>query len=223
MILNRIIIGNALTIFGNTISLAICTNIFYKKEIDTMVDNKFFFDKSVELGFTTTHYQSLVNLHENGARTLQIMGCKSVFEFGSGLGFFLSACKKIGLYNYIGYDINPFERDFAINKGVDENKYLLSSKQIKGKFDAIYSTEVFEHMTDDELNKILPKLHKMCNKYFYFTSTPFYSENPEFDKEWGHINIKQKEEWIALFFYHGFDFLQNATDVCSWGMIFKKV
>ncbi len=29
--------------------------------------------KSVELGFTTTDYESLVNLHTNGARTLQIM------------------------------------------------------------------------------------------------------------------------------------------------------
>ena len=44
-----------------------------------------------------------------------------------------------------------------------------------------------------------------------------------FDKEWGHINIKQKEEWIALFYHHGFEYLQDAKDVCSWGMIFKKV
>ena len=49
-----------------------------------MIDNKFFFDKSVELGFTTRDYESLVNLHTNGARTLQIMGCTPVFEFGSG-------------------------------------------------------------------------------------------------------------------------------------------
>jgi hypothetical protein len=46
--------------------------------------------------------------------------------------------------------------------------------------------------------------------------------DPAFDLEWGHINIKQKEEWIALFYSHGFDYLQDAKDVCSWGMIFKK-
>ena len=46
-----------------------------------MVDHKYFFDKSVELGFTTRDYESLVNLHENGARVLQSLGCESVLEF----------------------------------------------------------------------------------------------------------------------------------------------
>ena len=198
-----------------------------------MIDNKFFFDKSVELGFTTTDYEPLVNLHTNGARVLQSWGCESVFEFGSGLGFFLSACQRVGLYNYMGYDINPYEREFAISKGVEPSKYMLAkwaSKyqqgryelRIKGKYDAIYSTEVFEHMTDKDISVVMPILYKACNKYFYFTSTPFYSADPAFDKEWGHINIKQKEEWIALFYHHGFEYLQDAKDVCSWGMIFKK-
>lgn len=189
-----------------------------------MIDNKFFFDKSVELGFTTRDYESLVNLHTNGARTLQIMGCTSVFEFGSGLGFFLSACQRIGLYNHVGYDINPYERDFAISKGIDPGRYLLGDfARLKiSKYDAIYSTEVFEHMVDGELNAVLPKLYKACNKYFYFTSTPHASDDPAWDIEWGHINIKQKDEWIAFFKKHGFDYLQDATDVCSWGLLFKK-
>ena len=198
-----------------------------------MIDNKFFFDKSVELGFTTRNYESLVNLHINGARTLQIMGCKSVFEFGSGLGFFLSACQRIGLYNHVGYDINPYERDFAISKGIEPNRYLLGKwvtiyqqgrykLKIKEKYDAIYSTEVFEHMTDTQISFVMPILYKACNKYFYFTSTPHASADPAFDIEWGHINLKQKDEWIALFKSHGFDYLQDATDVCSWGLLFKK-
>lgn len=189
-----------------------------------MIDNKFFFDKSVELGFTTRDYESLVNLHINGARTLQIMGCKSVFEFGSGLGFFLSACQRIGLYNFMGYDINPYERDFAISKGIDPGRYLLGDfARLKiSKYDAIYSTEVFEHMVDGELNAVLPKLYKACNKYFYFTSTPHASADPAFDIEWGHINLKQKDEWIALFKSHGFDCLQDANEVTSWGLLFVK-
>tara|TARA_R110000868_G_scaffold157936_1_gene385465 strand:- start:125 stop:709 length:585 start_codon:yes stop_codon:yes gene_type:complete len=187
-----------------------------------MIDNKFFFDKSVELGFTTRDYESLVNLHTNGVRTLQIMGCKSVFEFGSGLGFFLSACQRVGLYKHVGYDINPYERYFAISKGIDPNRYLIGKFKTHGSYDAIYSTEVFEHMTDADLKKVMPILYNACKKYFYFTSTPFTSTIPGWDIEWGHINIKQKDEWIALFKKHGFDFMQDATDVCSWGMIFIK-
>jgi len=187
-----------------------------------MIDNKFFFDKSVELGFTTRDYESLVNLHTNGARTLQIMGCTSVFEFGSGLGFFLSACQRVGLYKHVGYDINPYERDFAISKGIDPGRYLIGKFKTHGSYDAIYSTEVFEHMTDAELRKVMPVLYNACKKYFYFTSTPHASADPAFDIEWGHINIKQKDEWIALFKQHGFDFMQDATDVCSWGLLFTK-
>jgi len=187
-----------------------------------MIDNKFFFDKSVELGFTTRDYESLVNLHTNGARTLQIMGCTSVFEFGSGLGFFLSACQRVGLYKHVGYDINSYERDFAISKGIDPGRYLLGKFKTHGSYDAIYSTEVFEHMTDAELKKVMPILYKACKKYFYFTSTPHASADPAFDIEWGHINIKQKDEWIALFKQHGFDFMQDATHVCSWGLLFTK-
>jgi hypothetical protein len=187
-----------------------------------MIDNKFFFDKSVELGFTTRSYESLVNLHINGARTLQTMGCTSVFEFGSGLGFFLSACQRVGLYKHVGYDINPYEREFAISKGIDPGRYLIGKFKTHGSYDAIYSTEVFEHMTDAEIKKVMPILYKACKKYFYFTSTPNASADPAWDIEWGHINIKQKDEWIALFKKHGFDYLQDATDVCSWGLLFKK-
>ena len=187
-----------------------------------MIDNKFFFDKSVELGFTTTDYESLVNLHTNGARTLQIMGCTSVFEFGSGLGFFLSACQRIGLYNHVGYDINPYERDFAISKGIDPGRYLIGKFKTHGSYDAIYSTEVFEHMTDAELKKVMPVLYNACKKYFYFTSTPHASADPAWDIEWGHINIKQKDEWIALFKRHGFDYMRDANEVTSWGLLFVK-
>ena len=187
-----------------------------------MIDNKFFFDKSVELGFTTRDYESLVNLHTNGARTLQIMGCTSVFEFGSGLGFFLSACQRVGLYKHVGYDINPYERDFAISKGIDPGRYLIGKFKTHGSYDAIYSTEVFEHMTDAEIKKVMPMLYNACKKYFYFTSTPYASADPNWDIEWGHINIKQKDEWIALFKKHGFDYMRDANEVTSWGLLFTK-
>jgi hypothetical protein len=189
-----------------------------------MVDNKFFFDKSVELGFTTTNYESLVNLHTNGARFLQSLGCQSVFEFGSGLGFFLSACQRVGLDNHVGYDINPYERDFAISKGIIPMNYLLANGELIliGQYDAIYSTEVFEHMTDAELNKVMPVLYNACNKYFYFTSTPYASADPAWDIEWGHINLKTKEQWIALFERFGFHFICDEKSVTSWGLLFKK-
>ena len=189
-----------------------------------MIDNKFFFDKSVELGFTTTDYEPLVNLHTNGARVLQSLGCESVFEFGSGLGFFLSACQRVGLYKHVGYDINPYEREFAISKGIKPMNYILANGELIliGSYDAIYSTEVFEHMTDEQIEEVMPILSQVCNKYFYFTSTPYASADPAFDIEWGHINLKQKDEWVAVFQRHGFDLLRETTEVTPWGLLFVK-
>ena len=189
-----------------------------------MIDDKFFFDKSVELGFTTTNYQSLVNLHGNGVQCLKTMGCKSVYEFGSGLGFFLSACINNNLYDYMGYDINRYEREFAISKGVNADRYLLPKGKfkVKGKYDAIYSTEVFEHIFDQDLKLILPELSKACTKYFYFTSTP-NATTPEWDAAWGHINLKSKEEWIEMFEKYNFKFHCDEKSVTSWGMVFKKI
>ena len=188
-----------------------------------MIDNKFFFDKSVELGFTDRLYEPLVNLHMNGARLLQSLGCESVFEFGSGLGFFLSACQRVGLDNHVGYDINPYERDFAISKGIIPMNYLLAKGELilVAQYDAIYSTEVFEHMTDEEISEVMPILSQVCKKYFYFTSTP-HATTPEWDSEWGHINLKTKEQWIALFDRFGFHFLCDAREVTEWGLLFVK-
>jgi hypothetical protein len=188
-----------------------------------MIDDKFFFDKSVELGFTTTNYESLVNLHTNGARFLQSLGCESVFEFGSGLGFFLSACQRVGLDNHVGCDINSYERDFAISKGIEPERYLFTERiGLLGRFDAIYSTEVFEHMTDEEIDKVMPALSYGCKKFFYFTSTP-NATTPEWDAAWGHINLKSKEEWIEMFEKYKFKFHCDEKSVTSWGMVFKKI
>ena len=123
----------------------------------------------------------------------------------------------------MGYDINPYERDFAISKGVDPDRYILAKGKfrIKGKYDAIYSTEVFEHIMDDELHFILPMLSNACTKYFYFTSTPNYT-TPEQDAEWGHINIKTREQWIELIEKYKFKYSHDEKSVTSWGLIFKK-
>jgi len=101
--------------------------------------------------------------------------------------------------------------------------YLLADGELilAGQYDAIYSTEVFEHMTDEEISEVMPVLSQVCKKYFYFTSTP-HATTPEWDAEWGHINLKTKEQWIALFARFGFDFLRDAREVTSWGLLFVK-
>jgi hypothetical protein len=73
-----------------------------------------------------------------------------------------------------------------------------------------------EHLTDDKLHSMLGNIE--C-KYFHFSSTP---HTTTWDEEWGHINIKQEHEWIALFNNHNFQLLTKMNLPTSWSLLFKK-
>lgn len=185
------------------------------------VDHKWFFDKSVELGYTTKDYEALVALHTNGAKDLQSRGIQKVFEFGSGLGFFLIGANSVGLTAQ-GYDINPYEREFALSKGINDEQYALGEGidlNLNEEYDACYCVEVFEHISDEALDVIVPQIADKC-EWLFMTSTPH--TNPHFDKEWGHINIKDKKGWIDYLSKHGYNFVSDWKIVTEWGLIFKK-
>jgi hypothetical protein len=73
-----------------------------------------------------------------------------------------------------------------------------------------------EHITDDKLNDLLTNVD--C-KYFHFSSTP---NTTDFDEDWGHINVKQEHEWIALFEQHNYELLSNIEVPTTWSLLFKK-
>ena len=181
--------------------------------------HKYFFDAQVKGGYTTTHYHGLVNLHQQGAQWLYDRGVKTAFEIGSGLGFFLQGALRVGI-DAKGYDINPYERDFAISKGIKPKDYILGVPDqfgIDGEYDAFYSVEVFEHIVDETLIPLVEQIAEK-GKFFFFTSTPNYT-TPEADAEWGHINIKPVEDWIAFFEKHGLKFHSLNKTVCAWGIV----
>lgn len=181
--------------------------------------HKYFYDAQVNRGFTSTHYKDLVNLHQRGAQWLYDQGVRTAFEIGSGLGFFLQGAKRVGIQAK-GYDINTYERDFAISRGIDPDRYILGIPDqfgIDGEYDAFYSVEVFEHIKDETL---IPLVEQIADKgkYFFFTSTPHYT-TPEADAAWGHINIKPVKDWITFFENHGLKFHSLNKTVCDWGIV----
>lgn len=181
--------------------------------------HKYVFDAQVNGGYTTRHYQGLINLHQQGAQWLYDQGVRTAFEIGSGLGFFLQAAKRVGIQAK-GYDINNYERDFAISRGIDPDIYILGVPDqfgIDGNYDAFYSTEVFEHIVDETLIPLVEQIAEK-GKFFFFTSTPNYT-TPEADAEWGHINIKPVEDWIQFFQQHGLKFHSLNKTVCEWGIV----
>lgn len=84
------------------------------------------------------------------------------------------------------------------------------------------SIEVFEHidMPEEWWDEFIKKLGKKF-KHFYFSSTP-YNANPTFDKQWGHINVRQDIGWINLFERNGWKLIERPQQICQWDMLFKS-
>lgn len=181
-----------------------------------------YYQGQIDMGFTTVHYGSLVALHQGGAMYIKNeLGADSVFEFGSGLGFFLSSAKNIGL-DATGYGIDERERAFVLSKGIDPERYILGKRhefKLDRRYDCAYCVEVAEHIEDDELLPIFTELAANC-QYLYFTSTP-HPTTPEEDLAWGHINLKDADGWKSFLGKCGWEFLSNQTQVTGWGMVFK--
>lgn len=96
------------------------------------------------------------------------------------------------------------------------------------KVDFITSIEVFEHIEDSKLLPFIGTLANHC-EYFLFSSTP-HKDTPEFDEQWGHVNIKQTDEWIRLFEANRFQLLKDETDFLqknciptTWTLMFKSL
>lgn len=183
------------------------------------VSDESFFSQEVERGFTTTLWPEMLRIHRIAAQTIRDLGCQTVFEIGSGLGAFLIGCQSVGL-DAVGMDRNPFEREFALNHGVDANNYVIgdiATFKIPRVFDCINCVEVFEHCSDEELAPICRQLADNC-RWFYFTSTPYTDER---DSEWGHINMKSREQWIDFFTSHGLTFARDDRSLVDWGLLFR--
>lgn len=184
------------------------------------VTDKSFYEQEVARGFTTTLWPRMLEIHRVAARTIKGLGCKSVFEIGSGLGAFLIGCQKEQL-THMGMDKNVYQREFALSQGVEPDNYIISDIQsfkFNKHFDCINCVEVFEHLSDEELRPICQQLSDNCS-FFYFTSTPYADSS---DKEWGHINIKSKTQWVEFFDSFGLSLLREDRSLVDWGLIFHS-
>ncbi len=163
------------------------------------------------------HWPELVALHGGGVNAIKSLGAKTVVEIGSGLGPFLVAAQSAGL-DAIGLGCSPFERDYAISRGVPPERYLLddATTAMLPQVDAIYCIEVLEHIPEPQLGPMLDQIAAKC-RWFYFSSTPHPADD---DATWGHVTIKTKAEWIELFSRHGLRFVRDDKSVVEWGMIF---
>lgn len=182
-----------------------------------------FFDISMELGWNQLD-AGYRRLHEKLA--LWIKGNLSVataLEIGCGPGYLTYCLNALGVA-CTGIDGNPYSKNlfdqlhgpfssaFVLDKGFD-NLY--------SEVDVVISIEAFEHIPDADLNKILSKVRQQIRpKFIVFSSTPYQDPNPEWDIQWGHINLKQPNEWHTLFKSFGYALSVLKPPVTEWASLY---
>lgn len=152
--------------------------------------------------------------------TRELIEFTSVLDYGAGVGVYADAAQRAGCY-VAAYDIYDSHVKFMKNRF--PNLHVISHEQwLENRAyrpaDLILTLfiEVAEHMTDAELDTFFSQV---VSPYILFSSTPH--TDPK-DVEWGHINIKQKHEWIALFESKGYKLLCDAPLPTPWSMIFEN-
>jgi len=175
-----------------------------------MITPEEFLKAEVDMGISFDNAE-FVNLANFTAEQMQGYNIKSVMDYGAGTGVYSDAFHKLG------FEVKCFEIWEAHRNYINDKAPHLEVIDKPVTTDLMLFIEVAEHMTDKEIKALFKKIKP---KYILFSSTS--ESKPEWDAEWGHINIKQKDEWIALFKKHGFDYMRDANEVTSWGLLFTK-
>lgn len=152
---------------------------------------------------------------------------KTAVEYGSGTGATLVELLKRGVMA-TGLEINPHSVEyFKEHHPMYANQMHLidfTKEPIEGDTicDLGMSIEVFEHISMQEVDweNFIANLAKQY-KYFYFSSTP-YKTTDTFDKFWGHVNLRRTTDWMRLFQFNGWDFVENPKILTSWDLFFKS-
>ena len=112
-----------------------------------------------------------------------LKNCKTVMDIGCLYGSFRNALKKFNI-DYYGIDSDPYAIKYGkkINKNIKLfNDDFIKPKKKYGKYDFVFSLNVFEHYTN--WKKIIKSYKKFSKKYFCFTSNLKLEGNASLDFE----------------------------------------
>lgn len=151
-----------------------------------MITPKEFLEKEIGWGISFDNADFL-NLAKATATQLKDLPIKSVMDFGAGTGVYSDAFYKEG-YDTFVYEIWDEHKEYIRSKAPYLN---IIDKPITT--DLMTLIEVAEHMTNKE---ILSLFKAVKPTYVLFSST---SEKTDYDEQWGHINVKQQNEWVLMF------------------------
>ena len=157
-----------------------------------------------------------VKLYEATAKTIaDIIPFEKFTDLGGGVGAYSKAMRGLGKQVHY-YDGNIHHHEYASDRQAADTYFYGDFTKMKITGDLIAMIEVAEHINDNDLIAFLTRVE--CN-YFHFSSTP---HPHKMDADWGHVNIKSEWEWVNLFKFCGFKFLQKVQVPTYWSLLFTK-
>lgn len=126
---------------------------------------------------------------------------KKVLDFGCGPGIMIDFMTD-NSFDYFGCDYSQEAKTLYLEHyGKHPDRYLSRIPE-KPEFDLFVSFDVFEHLTDEEVDQVLRQI----------TTIPWLLVNISRDKGVpGHVNIKKDKDWIRFFQERGFQFQVEET------------
>jgi len=126
-----------------------------------------------------------------------------IMDYGCAVGFLLEGFKELGYTNVLGVEVSEWARQEARKR---DNKVIETVNGMSLSPDLLVSLDVFEHMTDKEVSRVILETSPKAMLVRIPTSTDggktFHLEVSRADPT--HINCKTKEQWIDFFREFGY-------------------
>lgn len=171
--------------------------------------DKEFLRVELENGISLDNLQFL-DLAKNTVAQMQGYGQK-IIDYGCGVGAYAKAAMELG-FQVEAIEKFKAHRDY-LKQRMPELKIINKLKSV----DIMLFIEVAEHMTDNEIFALFEQATPI---WILFSSTPHKSAN---DEQWGHINIKQPQEWDAFFATVGYRKHKDLTLPTEWSKIYQLI
>jgi 2-polyprenyl-3-methyl-5-hydroxy-6-metoxy-1,4-benzoquinol methylase len=157
------------------------------------------------------HNDLFKDLARNTVAQIENLPVVSVLDYGAGTGVYSDA------YFKAGYDIKAFEIFKSHREYMAKETPYIEIIDEPITTDLLNFIETAEHMTDKELDYLFSKIEP---NYILFSSTS--QRVPGFDEQWGHINIKEQDEWDSYFKTKGYSKIKDLSLPTTWSKLYGK-
>ncbi len=173
-----------------------------------MITEKEFLETELSMGISFDN-PMFKQLAFNTAQQMLGLG-HTVLDYGAGTGVYADA------FHQAGFEVSIWEKFESHKEYISQKAPHLSIIDKPITTDIMVFIEVAEHMTDKQLNALFKKIKP---NYILFSST---SEKTDNDEAWGHINVKQQEEWDQFFLDKGYSIYKQVGLPTQWSKIYGK-